>query len=157
MEENSPQGILDHIAEKMLLEFAESTCPIVRATILLSRGQLRSKGHGKLWIHLAATQETIETVFRLIVSANQLSLHGTVAEMCEECETHHDRSGRLDKVMGQSIVLSEIKTEVPLENDDPAYQNFLLQQYEERIERLSQQDKVSKFCMDAGFMSVVEI
>ena len=35
-------------------------------------------------------------------------------------------------VMGQSIVLSEIKTEVPLENDDLAYQNFLLQQYEER-------------------------
>ena len=34
---------------------------------------------------------------------------------------------------------------------------FLLQQYEERIEKLSQQDKVSKFCMDAGFLSVVEI
>ena len=27
-EENSPQGIWDHIAEKMLLEFAESGCPI---------------------------------------------------------------------------------------------------------------------------------
>ena len=77
--------------------------------------------------------------------------------MCEEYESLHDRSGRPDKVMGQSIVLSEIKTEVPLENDDPAYQNFLLQQYEERIERLSQQDKVSKFCMDARFLSVVEV
>ena len=77
--------------------------------------------------------------------------------MCEEYESLHDRSGRPDKVMGHSIVLSEIKTEVPLENDDPAYQNFLLQQYEERIERLSQQDKVSKFCLDAGFLSVVEI
>ena len=60
-------------------------------------------------------------------------------------------------VMGQSIVLSEIKTEVPLESDDPAYQNFLLQRYEERIERLSQTDKESKFCIDAGFLSVVEI
>ena len=40
-------------------------------------------------------------------------------------------------------MLSEIKTKVPLENDDPAYQNFLLQRYEERIERLSQTDKVS--------------
>ena len=37
------------------------------------------------------------------------------------------------------------------------YQNFLLQQYEERIKRLSQTDRVSKFCMDAGFQSVVEI
>ena len=77
--------------------------------------------------------------------------------MCEEYESIHDRPGRPDKVMGQSIVLSEIKTEVTLENDDPAYQNFLLQQYEERIERLSQQDRLSKFCMVAGFLSVVEI
>ena len=59
--------------------------------------------------------------------------------------------------MGQSIVLSEIKAEVPLENDDPTYQNFLLQRYEERIELLSQENKVSKFCMDAGFIHVVEI
>ena len=126
-------------------------------TTPLSRGQLRSKGHGKLSIHFGATQETIETIFRIMVSANQLSLYRAVANMCEEYESHHDRSGRPDKVMGQSIVLSEIKTKVPLESDDPAYQNFLLQQYEERIERLSQQDKLSKICMDAGFLSVVEI
>ena len=157
MEEDSPQGIWDHIAEKMLLEFAESTCPIFRATTPLSRCKLKSKGHGKLSIHFAADQETIETIFRTIVSANQLSLCGAVANMCEECESHHDRSGQHDKVMGQSIVLSEIKTEVFLKNDDPEYQNFPLQRYEERIERLSQTDKVSKFCMDAGFLSVVEI
>ena len=45
--------------------------------------------------------------------------------MCEEYESLHDRSGQPDVVMGQSIVLSEIKAEVPLENDDPAYHNFL--------------------------------
>ena len=58
--------------------------------------------------------------------------------------------------MGQSSVLSEIKTEVLLDSDDPAYQKILLRQYGERIENLSQQDKLSKFCMDAGFLSVVE-
>ena len=58
--------------------------------------------------------------------------------------------------MGQSIVLSAIKTEVPLDSDDPANQHFLLQQCEERIEKLSQQDKLSKFCMDAGFLSIVK-
>ena len=77
--------------------------------------------------------------------------------MCEECESLHDRSGQPDVLMGQSIVLSDIKSEVPLENDDPAYKNFVLQQCEERIEKLSQTDKVSKFCVDAGFLSVVEI
>ena len=46
MEENSPQGIWDHIADKMLLEFAETGCPIFRATTPLSRCKLKSKGHG---------------------------------------------------------------------------------------------------------------
>ena len=63
MEENSPQGFWDHIAEKMLLEFAESGCPIFRATSPLSRGRRKSKGHGKLSIHYAAGLETIETIF----------------------------------------------------------------------------------------------
>ena len=72
IKEDSPQGIWDKIAERMLLEFAESGCPIFRATTPLSRGKLKSKGHGKLSIHIGATQETIETIFRIIVSANQL-------------------------------------------------------------------------------------
>ena len=62
-------------------------------------------------------------------------------------------------MLGQSsssLVLSVIKTEVPLDCDDPANQDLLLQQYGERIEKLSQQDELSKFCMDAGFLKVVE-
>ena len=78
----------------MLLEFDESGCPIFRATTPLSRGQLKSKGHGKLSIHYAADQETIETIFRTIVSANQLCLYGAVAETCEEYESLYERTGR---------------------------------------------------------------
>ena len=72
--EDSPQGVWDNMAERRLLKFAESGCPIFRATSPVSRGRLRSKGHGKLSIHYAADLETIETIFRIIVSANQLSL-----------------------------------------------------------------------------------
>ena len=128
------------MAERMLLEFAESDCPIFRATSPLSRGQLRSKGHGKLSIHSAADVETIETIFRIIISANQLSLFGAIAGMCEEYETLHERKER-PVVMGQSsssLVLSVIKTEVRLDCDDPANQDLLLQQYGDRIEKLSQ-------------------
>ena len=35
--------------------------------------------------------------------------------------------------------------------------NLLSRQYGERIGKLSQQDKLSKFCTDAGFLHVVEI
>ena len=61
--EDSPQGIWDKIAERMLLEFAESGNPIFRATTPLSRGQLKSSGHGKLWLHFTADYPTIEIFF----------------------------------------------------------------------------------------------
>ena len=156
MEENSPQGIWHHIADKMLLEFAESGCPIFRATTPFSRWKLRSKEHGELSIHFTADYPTIWD-FRMIVSTNQLSLYGAVANMCEEFESLPDRSGEPDVLMGQSIVLSEMKAEVLLENDIPSNENLLLQRFEERIELLSQGNKVSKFSMDSGFIHVVEI
>ena len=56
--------------------------------------------------------------------------------MCKEFEFHQEKPGQPDVLMGQSIVLSEVKTTVPLENDDPAYQIFLLQRFDERIELL---------------------
>ena len=59
--------------------------------------------------------------------------------------------------MGQSIVLSEIKAEVLLKKDDPSHHKILWQQYEERIRSFSQESKVSKFCMEAGFVHVVEV
>ena len=147
----------DHIADEMLLEFAESGCPIFRATTPLSRGKLKSKGHGKLSIHFTADNPTIETVFRIIISVNQLSIYGAVAAIYEEFESHQDGSGQPDVLMGQSIVLGEIKAEVPLDNDIPSHQNLLLQRCEERIKLHSQENKVSKFCMDAGFIHVVEV
>ena len=81
------------MAELMMVTFRESGHPVFRATSPLSRGQLKSKGGGKLSIYYCADLETIETVFRTITSVNQLSLHGAVAEMCEEYESFHHRTG----------------------------------------------------------------
>ena len=61
---------------------------------------------------------------------------------------------------GQSIssfVPSVIKTNIPLNDDDSTHKEFLLQRYRERIEKLSQQDRLSKFCTDAGFLTTVEV
>ena len=94
--------------------------------------------------------ETIEIVFRTIISVNQFSIYGAVSDLCEEDESCH--AGR-PVVRGQSRV---IKTTILL-NDDPAHQEFLLQRFRERIEKLSQQDRLSKFCTDAGFLTTVEV
>ena len=60
---------------------------------------------------------------------------------------------------GQSdplFVPSVMKTRTPL-NDDPAHEEDLLQRYQERVEKLSQQDRVIKICTDAGFLITVEV
>ena len=57
--EDSPQGELDKMAEKMMIALAESGHPVFRATSPLSRGVLNSKGCGKLSIHYCADLETI--------------------------------------------------------------------------------------------------
>ena len=154
--ENSPQGAWDKIAEEMLLEFAESGHPTFRATTPLSRGQLKSKGRGKLSIYFAADDFTIDTIFRIILSVNQFSVYGAVAALCEEFESHQDGSGEPEILMGQSIVLGEIKAEVPLQNEDPMNDQILWQQYIQLIESLSPKSKVSRFCKEARFMHVVE-
>ena len=66
-----------------MLTFAESKHPIFRSTSPLSRGQLKSKGDGKLSIHYCADRETVETVFRTIISVNRLRIYGAVSDMCE--------------------------------------------------------------------------
>ena len=156
-EENSPQGAWDNIAEEMLLEFAKSGHPTFRATTPLSRGILKSKGRGKLSIHFAADEHTIDTIYRIILSVNQLSVYGAVAAVCEEFENHQDGSGKLEILMGQSIVLGEIKAEVPLQNENSTNHYIIWQQYIGRIESLSPESKVSRFCKEAGFMRIVEV
>ena len=141
----------------MLLEFAESGHHIFRATTPLSRGQLKSKGRGKLSIHFAADDFTIDTIFRIIFSVNQLSVYGAVAALCEEFDSHQDGSGELDVLMGQSIVLGEIKAEILLQNENSLNHQSLWQQYMERIESLSPESEARRFCMEAGLMRVVEV
>ena len=80
----------DRVAEEMLLLFAESGHPIFRATTPLSKNQLKSKGRGKLSIHFTADQDTVDTIYRIILSVNQLSVYGAVAAICEEFEDHQD-------------------------------------------------------------------
>ena len=103
--ENSPQGVWDHVAEDMLLKFAESGHPIFRATTPLSRGKLKSKGKGTVSIHFSADTDTVDTTYRIILSVNQLSIYGAVAAICGEYDDQPDSTGEHVILEGQSIVL----------------------------------------------------
>ena len=62
-------------------------------------------------------------------------------------------------MVGQSdplfVPTSVMKTRIPL-TDDPA-QEDLLQKYQERVDKLSQQNRAIKCCTDAGFLTTVEV
>ena len=142
-----------------MIKFRECGHPVFRATTPLSRGTLKSKGGGKLSIHFCTDGDTIEIVFRKIVSVNQLSIYGAVSDLCEEYKACHVRTGR-PFLAGQSDPLfvptsSLMKTPTP-SADDPAQEN-LLPKYQERVEGLSQQNRVIKFCTDAGFLTTVYV
>ena len=132
--------------------------PVFRATSPLSRGQLKCKGGGKLSIHYCADQEPMTTVFRTItlkksaqssrssrrnvwriwiLSRGKTPCGRTVEFLVRaECDQHK-------RAFWTMIILQK--------------KELLLQRYGERIEKLSQQGKLSKFCMDSGFLNVVEI
>ena len=141
-----------HIAEKMLVEFVESGCPIFRATTPLSKDKLKKQRTRKtVDTTLQPTRKQLR-LFRIKLSANHLSLCGAVAKhvwrlwipsrsirttWCGDgtinCPQWNQDRSSFAKKMTQHI------------------KNFLLKRYEERIKSLSHTDRVSKFCMDAGF------
>ena len=143
--ENSPQGAWDHIAEETFLEFPESGHPIFRSTTPLSRGQLKSRGKGKVSIHFTADQDTVDTIYRIILSVNQLGVYEAVAAICDEVEDHQDGTGQLVILVGQSIVLGEVQAEVPVQDEDPRNDQIIWQQYIQQVESLSQENKLSTF------------
>ena len=82
------------------------------------QGQLKSKGRGKLSIHFTADQDTVDTIYRIILSVHQLSVYGAVATICEEFEDHQDRTGQQVILVGQSIVLGQVKAETLVHDED---------------------------------------
>ena len=60
--------------------------------------------------------------------------------------------GNLTHCLCQGVM----KTHILLTND-PAQEEDLLQRYQERVEKLSQQNRVIIFCTDAGFLTTVDV
>ena len=109
-------------------------------------------------IHLSADQDTVDTIYRIILSVNQLSVYGAVAAICEEFEDHQDRMGKPVILVGQSIVLGEVKAEILVHGEESHETTQIVwQRYIQQVESLSPENRLSKFCKEAGFMRVVEV
>ena len=141
-----------------MIKFGESGHPVFRATSPLSRGMLKSRGGGKLSLHFCADGYTIETIFRTIISVNQLSIYGAVSDLCEEYKACHVRTGRpvLARQSDPLFEPAKLLITTPRPSIEIPAQEDLLQKYQERVERLSQQNRVNKICIDAGSWQQLE-
>ena len=103
-EENSPQGAWDHIAGRNAVGIRRKRTSYFPCKDSIVQGKSHKQRTRKTVDTFAADYSTIETIFCMFVSVNQLSVYGEVANICEEFEAHQDRSGQPDVLMGQSIV-----------------------------------------------------
>ena len=134
----------------MRQHFAGSDHSIFRCTSALERVHLRCQGGGKTSIHFNGSTENIELLLQIVISVNQLSLYGAVADMIEKLPVGRRApgkpaaSGQLDK--------QEILTQPPLAElqANGERQGNLLQEYGQRFEKLSEDQMLSILCSEAG-------
>ena len=154
-----PGGEWDRIAELTMIKFGQSGHPVFRVTSPLSQGTLKSKGDGKISIHFCADGDTVETVVHTLISVDQISIYGAVSDLCDEYSACQARTGR-PVLAGQSDPLFEperLLMTTPTPSTEVPAQDFFLQKYQERVERLSHQSRVTRICTDAGFPKTVEV
>ena len=81
---HKPNGEWNDVADTMMTNFSESGHLVFRVSSAFERTELKNKGQGNLSIHFNGSDETVEVILRTVISVNQLSVYGAVAEMCEE-------------------------------------------------------------------------
>ena len=101
----------------------------------------------------------LKLCFAQLSSVNQLSIHGAVAELCEEysiCQTSTEKPAMAEQSDG-SLAPANLLMMTPTSLAEIPAQENLLQKQKERVENLSQPDQLLKVCTDARFLKTVEV
>ena len=138
----------------MMLNSAESGHPVFRAGSASERGELKSKGKGVKSIHFNGSDDTIEFILRTVISVNQLSVHGAVADLCRELARNSRGTGK--PAANENVESMVIPTVFPIANPtaqtDAEVQGNLLREYEQNFAEVHEQQKLTKLCSNAGFI-----
>ena len=94
-------------------------------------------------------------ILRTVISVNQLSIFGAVADLCKELDP--DSRMQTGGEICKSLVMP---TEIPNANaisqsSTSLAQGDLLQDYERKFAELLDDQKLSKLCSDAGFLKEI--
>ena len=127
---------VDSTAEVMMLNFAASGHPVFRATSASERGELKSKGGGKKSIHLNGSEETVDLVLRTVISVNQLSIYGALADLCKGPDPD-SRNQTEGEICESSVIPTDIhNANTTSQISTSLAQGDLLQEYEREFAEL---------------------
>ena len=151
---HKPDGSWDRMAQEMMANFSGSGHPVFRGTSGFARGELKSRGGGKKSFHFNGSNENIELLLRTVISANQLSIYGAVADLCDEVPNRIRARGK--PAAPEHLEKVEIPTVLSKAENSTNEQQWgnLRQEYEQKFEQLPEDQKLSKLCSDAGLKLV---
>ena len=104
--------------------FQRSGHLVFRETSALERGELRSKGSGKKSIHFNGSTQNIELLLQIVISVNQLSLYGAVADLIKELPDDQRAPRKhvaLDQMEQEIITLPPLQKCKPMMSDSETY------------------------------------
>ena len=120
--------------------------------VLWSEENWRAKEKGKSSKYFSGDDETAEVVLRTIISVNQLSVYGAVADMCRELAWRISGcSERTGKLVAQdnpetTATPTELTTTTKSLRTDDNVEGNLLQNDEQKFTNLSEHLQLIKLC-----------
>ena len=138
------------MAEEMMANFSGSGHPIFRASSACERGELKRKRGGRKSTHSNGSDENIELLHRTVISANQLSVHGAVADLCNELSEDFGASGKSEAPDHLETMKIPTGPSIAETRYNAQQRGNLVQEYERKFEQVSEYQKLSKLCSDAG-------
>ena len=114
-------------------------------------------------IHFNGSDETVEVILRTVISVNQLSIYGSVSDMCGELAWEISRHSKgTDKLVAPEnpetmVMPPEMSTTNQTSQTDAEVQGNLLREYEQKFPDLPEHVQLTKLCSNAGVAKTVVI
>ena len=106
----------------------------------------KAKDKGVKSIHFNGSDDTIELILRTVISVNQLSVWGTVADLCGELARDSRGTGKpaANEDLGSMVIPTDTNSQT-----DADVQGNLLREYEQKFAELPEQQKLTRLCSNA--------
>ena len=104
--------------------------------------------------HFNDSDENIELLLRTVISANQLSVYGATADLCNELPEDLRAPGKLAAPDHLETMEIPSRPAIAETHTNAQQRGNLVQEYERKFEHMSEDQKLFKLCSDAGLKLV---